>query len=120
MESASANVNAAPGLQADPEGESGIKTIRLLREPGYSTEQLLARIAQSPQVPGMILPQVSELLSRVARRPVVQETFDTARRGGGEVRLSGLTDSAKALLAPLAFGELGRPTILRGRVEPAR
>ncbi len=60
----------------------------------------------------MILPQVSELLSRVARRPVVQETFDTARRGGGEVRLSGLTDSAKALLAPLAFSALGRPTIL--------
>ncbi|HWF38958.1 MAG TPA: transcription-repair coupling factor [Candidatus Acidoferrales bacterium] len=42
----------------------------------------------------------------------MQETFDTTRRGGGEVRLSGLTDSAKALLAPLAFSALGRPTIL--------
>ena len=31
---------------------------------------------------------------------------------GGEVRLAGLTDSAKALLVPLVFSELGRPTIL--------
>ena len=60
----------------------------------------------------MILPQVSELLSRVALRPIIQETFDTARRGGSEVRLSGLTDSAKALIAPLAFAALGRPTIV--------
>jgi transcription-repair coupling factor (superfamily II helicase) len=60
----------------------------------------------------MILPQVSELLSRVGRRPVVQETLDAVRRGGSEIRLSGLTDSAKALLAPLAFRTLGRPTIL--------
>ncbi len=51
VESASANVNAASASQADPEGESGIKTIHLLREPGYSTEQLLARIVQSPQSP---------------------------------------------------------------------
>ena len=42
----------------------------------------------------------------------MQETFDTVRRGGGEVRLSGLTDSAKALMAPLAFAALGRPTLL--------
>src|ERR1700677_345691 len=51
----------------------------------------------------MILPQVSELLARVARRPVVEETFEALRRSGGEVRLAGLTDSAKALLIPLAF-----------------
>ncbi len=30
----------------------------------------------------MILPQVSELLARVARRPVVEEAFETLRRGG--------------------------------------
>ena len=60
----------------------------------------------------MILPLVSELLARVARRPVVEEAFEALRRTGGEVRLAGLTDSAKALLAPLAFAELGRATVL--------
>jgi transcription-repair coupling factor (superfamily II helicase) len=60
----------------------------------------------------MILPLVSELLARVARRPVVEETFEALRRSGGEVRLAGLTDSAKALLIPLAFAQLGRPTVL--------
>lgn len=51
VESASTNVNAASAPQVDPEAESGIKTIHLLREPGYSTERLLARIVQSPQSP---------------------------------------------------------------------
>jgi transcription-repair coupling factor (superfamily II helicase) len=60
----------------------------------------------------MILHLVSELLARVARRPVVEEALETLRRTGGEVRLAGLTDSAKALLVPLAAAELGRPTIL--------
>jgi transcription-repair coupling factor (superfamily II helicase) len=60
----------------------------------------------------MILPLVSELLTRVARRPVVEEAFEALRRTGGEVRLAGLTDPAKALLAPLAFAELGRSTVL--------
>ncbi|MGD0962877.1 MAG: transcription-repair coupling factor [Candidatus Acidiferrales bacterium] len=60
----------------------------------------------------MILPVVSELLSRVARQPVVEEVLDSVRRSGNEVRLAGLTDSAKALLVPFAFAELGRPTIL--------
>jgi transcription-repair coupling factor (superfamily II helicase) len=59
----------------------------------------------------MILPLVSELLARVARRPEIEEAFDTLRRTGGEVRLAGLTDSAKALAAALAFAELGRPAI---------
>src|SRR6202020_2158346 len=69
-----------------------------------------------------------ELLARVARRPVVEETFEALRRSGGEVRLAGLTDSAKALLIPLAFAELGRPTVLlvdtnqraEALVEPVR
>jgi len=60
----------------------------------------------------MILHLVSELLARVAKRPVVEEALETLRRTGGEVRLAGLTDSAKALLVPLAAAELGRPTIL--------
>jgi transcription-repair coupling factor (superfamily II helicase) len=60
----------------------------------------------------MILPLVSELLSRIARRPGVEEACDLLRRSGGEVRLAGFTDSAKALLVPLVFAELGRPAIL--------
>jgi len=60
----------------------------------------------------MILPLVSELLARIARRPAVEEACDKVRRLGGEVRLTGLTDSAKALLVPLVFSELGRPAIL--------
>ncbi|HKN62267.1 MAG TPA: hypothetical protein VJW93_13885, partial [Candidatus Acidoferrales bacterium] len=60
----------------------------------------------------MILSSVSELLVRVGRKAVLEESFDTLRRTGGEVRVAGLTDSAKALVAPLAFAELGRPTIV--------
>src|SRR5208282_6205453 len=62
--------------------------------------------------PRMILPLVSELLARVARRPAVEEACDKIRRNAGDVRLAGLTDPAKALLAALAFSELGRPIIL--------
>ena len=60
----------------------------------------------------MILSPVSELFARVGRLPAVEESLDTIRRRGGEVRLAGLTDSAKALLVPLAFAELGRPTMV--------
>jgi transcription-repair coupling factor (superfamily II helicase) len=60
----------------------------------------------------MILPLVSELLARIARRPAVEEACDKLRRLGGEVRLAGLTDSAKALIVPLVFSKLGRPAIL--------
>jgi len=59
----------------------------------------------------MILSLASELLARVGRRPAVEEAFEALRRTGGEVRLSGLTDSAKALLVALAQNSLGRPTI---------
>ena len=59
----------------------------------------------------MILSLVSELLTRVGRRPVVDEAIEALRRSGGEVRLSGLTDSAKALLVPIAAAQLGRPAI---------
>jgi transcription-repair coupling factor (superfamily II helicase) len=59
----------------------------------------------------MILSLVSELLARVGRRPVVEEAVDTLRRSGGFVRLDGLTDPAKALVASLAATELGRPAI---------
>jgi transcription-repair coupling factor (superfamily II helicase) len=60
----------------------------------------------------MILSGVSEALSRVGRLKAVEETVDAIRRAGGEVRLAGLTDPAKALLIPLAFTELGRPLIV--------
>jgi len=60
----------------------------------------------------MILSLVSELLARIARRPVVEQALDELRRSGGEVRLSGLTASAKALLVPIAGAQLGRPVIL--------
>jgi len=59
----------------------------------------------------MILPLVSELLARVARQPAIEEACDMLRRKLGEVRVSGLTDSAKALLIPLVAAELGRPAI---------
>lgn len=60
----------------------------------------------------MILSGVSESLSRVGRLKAIEETVDAIRRSGGEVRLAGLTDPAKALLIPLAFAELGRPLIV--------
>jgi transcription-repair coupling factor (superfamily II helicase) len=60
----------------------------------------------------MILSLVSELLARVGRRPVVEEAVDNLRRSGGFVRLDGLTDPAKTLVATLAATELGRPAIL--------
>jgi transcription-repair coupling factor (superfamily II helicase) len=59
----------------------------------------------------MILSLVSELLARVGRRPVVEEALEALRRSSGEVRLSGLTESAKALLVPVAAARLGRPAI---------
>jgi transcription-repair coupling factor (superfamily II helicase) len=60
----------------------------------------------------MILSGVSEDLARVGRLKAVEETVDAIRRTGGEVRLAGLTDPAKALLIPFAFAELGRPLIV--------
>ncbi len=59
----------------------------------------------------MILSLVSELLARVGRRPIVEEAVDTLRRSGGFVRVDGLTDPAKALVATLVATELGRPAI---------
>jgi transcription-repair coupling factor (superfamily II helicase) len=59
----------------------------------------------------MILSLVSELLARVGRRPAIEEALESLRRIGGEVCLTGLTNPAKALVAPLAFARLGRPVI---------
>ena len=60
----------------------------------------------------MILPLVSELLSRVARCPAADNAVESLRRGRPGGGISGLTESAKALLAPMVCSELGRPTIL--------
>jgi transcription-repair coupling factor (superfamily II helicase) len=60
----------------------------------------------------MILPLVSELLSRVTRSSAVDEAVDALRRGRSGRSISGLTDSAKALLAPIVCAELGRPVVL--------
>ena len=60
----------------------------------------------------MILPLLSELLARLGRRPAVEQAFESLRRSGGQVCLAGLTDSAKALLAPVAAAALGRPVML--------
>ncbi len=76
----------------------------------------------------MILSLVSELLARVGRQPVVEEALEALRRSGGEVRLSGLTDSAKALLVALAQAELAkfsrtktaRPTEKFQKTAPSR
>ena len=60
----------------------------------------------------MILPPVGELLGRVARHGALDQSFDALRRKGGEVRVSGLTDPAKAVTAALAFAALGRPIVM--------
>jgi transcription-repair coupling factor (superfamily II helicase) len=60
----------------------------------------------------MILPLVSELLSRVARCPAVDNAVESLRRGRPGGGISGLTESGKALIAPMICSELGRPTIL--------
>ena len=76
----------------------------------------------------MILPLVSELLSRVARCSAVDDALESLRRGRPGPSLSGLTDSGKALLAPMVCGELLRPVVLlvdspqraENLVEPVR
>jgi transcription-repair coupling factor (superfamily II helicase) len=60
----------------------------------------------------MILPLVSELLARIARRPAVEEGCESLRHNAQEVRMGGFTDSAKTALAPLVFNELDRPVIV--------
>jgi len=59
----------------------------------------------------MILSLVSELLARVGKRPAVADALEDLRQHGGEKRLDGLTEPAKALLAALAFARLARPVL---------
>ncbi len=60
----------------------------------------------------MILPLVAELLSRVGRRPAVEACLDALRRGPGEVRLAGLTDPAKSIVAAFTAASLARPVVI--------
>jgi transcription-repair coupling factor (superfamily II helicase) len=60
----------------------------------------------------MILPPVTELVSRVARCSAVDEAVEAIRRGRSGRGISGLTDSGKALVAPVVCAGLGRPAIL--------
>ena len=60
----------------------------------------------------MILPLVSELVARIARLQAIQQGCEKLRRKEAEVAFAGFTDSAKAILVPLIFRELGRPIIL--------
>jgi transcription-repair coupling factor (superfamily II helicase) len=60
----------------------------------------------------MILPLVSELLSRVARRPAVLDSLESVRNTTVRAKLSGLTDPAKALVTAFAAAHLNRPVVL--------
>jgi transcription-repair coupling factor (superfamily II helicase) len=60
----------------------------------------------------MILPLISELLLRVAKRPSVESAFNRLRGGTATSLIAGLTDPAKAIVAALAIGVLARPAAL--------
>jgi transcription-repair coupling factor (superfamily II helicase) len=60
----------------------------------------------------MILPLVSELLSRVGRQPAVDKAIESLRYGAGVSRLAGLTDPAKAIVTALTAARLPRPVVL--------
>jgi transcription-repair coupling factor (superfamily II helicase) len=60
----------------------------------------------------MILPLVSELLSRAAKRPAVEGAFIRVRQGSAVARLAGLVDPCKALVTALAAATLVRPIVL--------
>src|ERR1700743_709408 len=60
----------------------------------------------------MILPIVSELLARISRRSSIEQVFAKILHSASNADISGLTDSAKALLVPIAVRELGRPAIV--------
>src|SRR6266851_5915572 len=62
--------------------------------------------------PDMILPAVSELLSRVTRESAVETVFARLRESSPrEAALTGLTDPAKAILAAHAAVAMRRPII---------
>jgi transcription-repair coupling factor (superfamily II helicase) len=60
----------------------------------------------------MILPHVSDLLARLGRHPSVDLALESLRRGEKVVRLAGLTEPAKALLAAQTVLSMQRPGLL--------
>ena len=68
----------------------------------------------------MILPLVSELLSRVGRQPAVDKAIEALRYGAGVSRLAGLSDPAKAIVTALTAARLPRPGGAGGGIKRAR
>ena len=60
----------------------------------------------------MILSSVSETLAPVSRHPALESAIESLRHGTVRERLSGLTDTAKALLAAIVATELRRPMVV--------
>jgi transcription-repair coupling factor (superfamily II helicase) len=60
----------------------------------------------------MILPSVSETLASVSRHPALESAISALRHGVSRERVSGVTDTAKALIAAVLAAELRRPTIV--------
>jgi transcription-repair coupling factor (superfamily II helicase) len=61
----------------------------------------------------MILPFVGEMLSRVGRHPAVERALDALRHGPGTcAQISGLTDTAKALVVAHAALALNRSVVM--------
>jgi len=61
----------------------------------------------------MILPVFAELLARVGRHPAVEHAVESVRRGlPAEVRLAGVTDTAKALFVAHLQCALNRPVVV--------
>ena len=60
----------------------------------------------------MLLPSVSETLASVSRHPAAEAAISALRRGVAQEHVSGLTDTAKALLAAQVAAELRRPVIV--------
>src|ERR1700726_4211847 len=60
----------------------------------------------------MLLPSVSETLASVSRDPALEAAISTLRRGVAHEHVSGLTDTAKALVAAYVAAELRRPVVV--------
>jgi transcription-repair coupling factor (superfamily II helicase) len=60
----------------------------------------------------MLLPSVSETLASVSRHPALEAAISALRRGVAHEHVSGLTDTAKALVAAHVAAELRRPVVV--------
>src|ERR1700719_4038871 len=60
----------------------------------------------------MLLPSVSETLASVSRHPALEAAISTLRRGVAHEHVSGLTDTAKALVAAHVAAERRRPVVV--------